>query len=121
MITVAFRSAPSSPSGDVPKIAPKVVDDVKAPNLRVLATAAYRLQKYGGVTKNTTKSKVRVVYELYPPHYVKKNERWFCQFIKKVDDKTFLGRWFLANSTTVLDKKYARPVVLEWCSVMRQV
>ena len=117
----AIRSVPSPPPGYIKKPAPKVVDYVKAPNLRVLATAAYRLQKCGGVTKkkskNTTKSKVRVVYELYPPHYVKKNERWFCQFIKNIDDNTFLGRWYLANSTTVLDTMYAKPVVFEWCTV----
>ena len=116
----AFRSVRSPPPGYVPKIPPKVVDDGKAPNLRVLAEAAYRLQKCGGVAKIKAKSKLRVVYELYPPDDVK-NERWFCQFIKNIDDNTFLGRWYLANSASVLDTRYAKPVVLEWCSVKCRV
>jgi hypothetical protein len=120
MFSVAFRSVLSPPSGYITKMAPKVLDSVKALNLQVLATAAYRFLKCGGVAKKKAKSKVCAVYELYPPNDVK-NERWFCKFIKNIDDKTFLGRWCLANSTTVLDKKYARPVVLEWCSVIRLV
>ena len=120
MYTVAFRSAPSPPSGYVPKIAPKVVDGIKAPNLQVLAAAAFRLLKCRGVAKNNAKSKGRAVYELFPPDDIC-DERWFCQFIKNIDDKTFLGRWYLANSASVLDTRYAKPVVLEWCSVKCRV
>ena len=119
MLSVAFRSVPSPPPEYVPKIAPKVVDGKKAPNLQVLAAAAYRLLKCGGVAKKT-KPKVRVAYELYTPDDIS-DERWYCHFIKNIDGKTFLGRWCLANSTSVLDRKYARPVVFEWCTVKRRV
>jgi len=111
MCAVAFRSVRSPPQGYITK---------EAPNLQVLAAAAYRLLKCGGVAKNNTKSKLRVVYELYPPDDVS-NEKWFCHFIKNIDSNTFLGRWCLANSTFVLDRKYARPVVFEWCTVKCRV
>jgi len=120
MCAVAFRSVRSPPQGYITKEAPKVLDGVKAPNLQVLAAAAPRLLKCGGVAKNNTKSKLRVVYELYPPDDVS-NEKWFCHFIKNIDSNTFLGRWCLANSTSVLDRKYARPVVFEWCTVKCRV
>lgn len=116
MPSVAFRSVPSPP----PWFLKPRCQRVKAQNLQVLAAAAYRLQKCGGIAKNTKKSKVRVAYELYTPDDIS-DERWFCHFIKNIDSKTFLGRWCLTNSTSVLDTKYARPVVFEWCTVKCRV
>ena len=115
----AYRSELSPPSWFIKPTLTKVSEEVRAPNLHVLATAAYRLLKCGGVAKKT-KPKIRVAYELYTPDDIS-DERWFCQFIKNIDDKTFLGRWYLANSASVLDKKYARPVVFEWNTVKRRV
>ncbi len=87
------------------------------PNLQVLAAAAYSLLKYRVITKRKIpKTKVRIVYEVYTPDNV--NQRWFCQFVKNINDETFLGRWCLENSTNILDRKYPRPVVFEWCTEM---
>lgn len=88
-----------------------------APNLQVLAAAAYSLLKYRVITKK--KTKVRIVYEVFTPDNV--NQRWFCQFVKNINDKTFLGRWCLENNTNILDRKYARPVVFEWSTVKCRV
>ncbi len=117
----AVRSVFSPPPGYIKKSALKVVDDVKAPNLQVLAAAAYRTITCGGVAKmNSTPASSRVVYELYPPKK-KKHERWFCLFIEDVDDKTFRGRWYLANSTTELDRQYPKTVVFRRCAVKSRV
>ena len=122
---VAIRSVPSPPPGYItkmaPKVAPTVLDDVKVPNLQMLAAAVYHLQKCRGVVfKKKAKPKVSVVYELYPPDDIS-DERWYCHFIKNIDGKTFFGRWCLANSSTKLDRKYTRPVVFEWCTVKCRV
>jgi len=113
---IAFRSVPSTPSRFIKKIHLTKMDKVLAPNLHVLAAAAYRLLECGGIAKSSPKTKVYVAYELYPPENVK-NERWFCHFIKNIDDKTFLGRWCMANSSSVKDGRYAKPVVFEWRTV----
>ncbi len=96
-------------------------------NLRVLAdtAAACCIQKLGSVVAKPPKRKKPKkcfphVYELYPPDN-NKNERWFCQFIKNIDDKTFLGRWYRVNSTTELDILYPKPIVFRWCTVKRRV
>ncbi len=115
----AVRSSCFPQAGYIKKMAPKVVDDVKAPNLQVLATAVYRIQKYGGVFKKP-KPKIRVAYELYPPDDII-DERWFCHFIKNRNHNTFLGLWCLTNSSSVLDTRYAKPVVFKWCSVKCRV
>ncbi len=117
MLSVAFRSVPSPPPWF---IKPTYQTRVQAPNLQVLAAAAYRLQKCGDVLFKKTKPKVRVAYELYTPDDIS-DERWYCHFIKNIDGKTFLGRWCLANSASVLDRKYTRPVVFEWCTVKCRV
>ena len=119
--TIAFRS-PISPPKDFSFVKPdKVKDTVKAPNLSMLAAAAYRFKICGGVAKNkTTPTPTKVVYELYPPK--RKRERWFCQFVNYIDDKTFLGFWFVANSQTILDKKnFPEPTVFEWRTVKKRV
>jgi len=42
------------------------MDKVHASNLHVLAVAAYRLLKCGGIAKSSQKMKVYLAYELYP-------------------------------------------------------
>jgi hypothetical protein len=118
---VAVRSLCVPPAKfSLPLKASKVLDVVKAPNLRVLATAAYRIIKYGVTKKNSTHTSSNVVYEVYPPKN-KNHERWFCLCIKIIDDKTFLGRWYCVNSTTELDILYPKPIVFRWCTVKRRV
>jgi glycosidase len=109
---VAHRSVPKPPIGL----------EITS-NLRVLAdtAAACCIQKLGSVVAKPPKRKKTKrffphVYELYPPDN-NKNERWFCQFIKNIDDKTFLGRWCLADRPRVLDRQFKLPVVFEWCTV----
>jgi hypothetical protein len=117
---LAVRSSCVPLAGYIIKPASKVVDKVNAPNLLVLS-AAYRTITCGGIAKNnSTPVSTKVVYEIYPPKH-KEHERWFCQFIEDVDDKTFLGRWYLANSTTELDKLYPKPKVFRRCTVKRRV
>jgi len=123
-ISVAVRSQLSPPKGFT-YIKPCVVKDtVEAPNLQLLAYATEQHIKCGNITKSGSITKsgaitknvpTRIVYELYPPK--RKRERWFCQFIKNTDDKTFFGRWCIANSSTILDVQYAKPVVFEWSTV----
>jgi hypothetical protein len=124
-MSIAVRSPISPPTGfcyKKPCVVKDVVKDtVKAPNLRVLAAAADRFKKCGRVIKKkTTLFPTEVVYELYPPK--RKRERWFCQFINYIDDKTFLGFWFVANSQTILDKKnFPEPTVFEWRTVKKRM
>jgi len=123
-MSIAFRS-PISPPPSVGYDKPcqvRVEDKVQAPRLQLLADVAEQRIKCGGITKSGSITKsvpLLIVYELYPPK--RKRERWFCQFIKNIDDKTFLGRWYIANSTTSLDGRYAKPVVFEWCTVKCRV
>ena len=122
-MSIAFRSPISPPTGFCYKKPCVVKDVVKAPTLCMLAAAAYRFKKCGRVIKKKTTLfptfPTEVVYELFPPK--RKRERWFCRFIENIDDKTFLGRWYIANSTTVLDKQHPQAEVFEWRTVMKIV
>jgi len=60
------------------------MDKVHASNLHVLAVAAYRLLKCGGIAKSSQKIQGSCGVRTYPPHNVKKWTGGFVSSLKKL-------------------------------------